>query len=156
VATALSLLSDRRLAGLLDAGTPGTAGIGGRTVTLEVGGVPVFAKQLPLTDLERRPELGLFRRHGSYDRRYTMGHFLTWPAAALDPGGDHDAAIRACATGVLPGPLRTAPARAQRLLLRHATTAAMMNGFFEALITTSKHTPDPFSSDSPGGGRSTR
>jgi len=99
VATALSLLSDRRLAGLLDAGTPGTAGIGGRTVTLEVGGVPVFAKQLPLTDLERRPELGLFRRHGSYDRRYTMGHFLTWPAAALDRCAPHRRAPSACCCG---------------------------------------------------------
>ncbi|WP_329027987.1 protein kinase family protein [Streptomyces sp. NBC_01423] len=54
--TALALRSDRGLRELLDAGTPLGAGIGGRTVLLNVEGVPVFVKQVRLTDLERRPE----------------------------------------------------------------------------------------------------
>lgn len=54
--TALALRSDRGLRELLDAGTPLGAGIGGRTVLLDVEGVPVFVKQVRLTDLERRPE----------------------------------------------------------------------------------------------------
>ena len=31
-------------------------GIGGRTTRLDVGGVPVLVKRIPLTDPERRPE----------------------------------------------------------------------------------------------------
>ncbi|WP_129788315.1 protein kinase family protein [Promicromonospora panici] len=56
VSTALSLCSDRRLRGLVDAGTPIGFGIGGKTVLLEVEGTPVFVKQVRLTDLELRPE----------------------------------------------------------------------------------------------------
>ncbi|UTT60378.1 protein kinase family protein [Cellulosimicrobium cellulans] len=56
VSTALSLHSDRRLRELVDAGTPTGSGIGGQTVRVEVGGVPVFVKRVRLTDLERRPE----------------------------------------------------------------------------------------------------
>lgn len=56
VATALALCGDRRLRELVDAAVPAGAGIGGRTVLLEVDGTPVFVKQVPLTDLERRPE----------------------------------------------------------------------------------------------------
>jgi len=56
VSTSLALCSDRRLHELVDAATPIGSGIGGRTVLLEVDGTPVFVKQVPLTDLERRPE----------------------------------------------------------------------------------------------------
>ncbi|MFD6139484.1 protein kinase family protein [Promicromonospora sp. NPDC060271] len=54
--TALSLYSDSRLRELVDAATPIGSGIGGRTVLLEVEGIPVFVKQVRLTDLELRPE----------------------------------------------------------------------------------------------------
>ncbi|GGT00745.1 hypothetical protein GCM10010176_050890 [Nonomuraea spiralis] len=55
VASTLALHSDRRLAGLLErAGALGT-GIGGASALLDVDGVPVFAKRVPLTDLEREP-----------------------------------------------------------------------------------------------------
>lgn len=56
VSTSLALCSDRRLQELVDAATPIGSGIGGKTVLLEVDGIPVFVKQVPLTDLERRPE----------------------------------------------------------------------------------------------------
>jgi hypothetical protein len=56
VSTALSLCSDRRLQELLDAAPTSGAGIGGRTVLLEIEGVPVFVKQVRLTDVERAPD----------------------------------------------------------------------------------------------------
>lgn len=40
----------------MNGATPVRSGIGGKTVLLEVDGAPVFVKQIPLTDLERRPE----------------------------------------------------------------------------------------------------
>ncbi|MGW4461521.1 serine/threonine protein phosphatase [Micromonospora sp. NPDC004704] len=55
VSTALALLGDRQLGALVDDAPPIVAGIGGSAVALEVEGVPVFAKRVPLTDLERQP-----------------------------------------------------------------------------------------------------
>lgn len=40
----------------MDAAAPIGAGIGGKSVLLEVAGTPVFVKRVPLTDLERQPE----------------------------------------------------------------------------------------------------
>jgi hypothetical protein len=57
VAEALAGLGDDELAARVEGGTPLGVGIGGRTTRLDVGGVPVFVKRIPLTDLERRPEL---------------------------------------------------------------------------------------------------
>ncbi|PBC70246.1 hypothetical protein BX265_7643 [Streptomyces sp. TLI_235] len=54
--TALALCSDRGLRELVDAAVPLGSGIGGRSALLEVAGTPVFVKQVPLTDLELRPE----------------------------------------------------------------------------------------------------
>lgn len=56
LATSLALLSDRELERLVASGTPNGVGIGGRSTLIEVDGVRVFVKQMPLTDLERRPE----------------------------------------------------------------------------------------------------
>ncbi|MFI5673729.1 protein kinase family protein [Streptomyces cellulosae] len=56
IATALSLLSDRELADLVASGTPNGQGVGGRSTLIEVGGVRVFVKRVPLTDTERLPE----------------------------------------------------------------------------------------------------
>jgi hypothetical protein len=56
VSTALALLSDRRLADLVDAAPLAGSGVGGTNVRLEIEGVRVFAKRVPLTDLERQPE----------------------------------------------------------------------------------------------------
>ncbi|HZP52972.1 hypothetical protein [Actinocrinis sp.] len=56
VATALAVKSDAELAELLAGGRSQGAGIGGSAVALEVAGVTVFAKSIPLTDLELRSE----------------------------------------------------------------------------------------------------
>lgn len=56
VSTALALYSDHALRELVDAAVPMGAGIGGKSALLEVAGVPVFVKRVPLTDLERQPE----------------------------------------------------------------------------------------------------
>ncbi|WP_433720566.1 hypothetical protein ACQP2Y_36010 [Actinoplanes sp. CA-051413] len=55
VAAALTGLDDDELATRVDTATPLGVGIGGRTARLDVAGVPVFVKRIPLTDLERRP-----------------------------------------------------------------------------------------------------
>lgn len=55
VSTALALLSDERLAGVVAAARPLGAGIGGRSAVLEIEGRPVFVKRVPLTDRERLP-----------------------------------------------------------------------------------------------------
>ncbi|RAG81065.1 protein kinase family protein [Streptacidiphilus pinicola] len=56
VSTALALHSDHALRALVDAAEPIGAGIGGKAALLEVAGVPVFVKRVPLTDLERQAE----------------------------------------------------------------------------------------------------
>ncbi|WP_285706460.1 serine/threonine protein phosphatase [Microtetraspora sp. NBRC 16547] len=56
VSSALALHSDRRLAELVDHAPVAGSGIGGTSVLLDVDGVPVFAKRIPLTDLERHPD----------------------------------------------------------------------------------------------------
>ncbi|MFE4772987.1 protein kinase family protein [Streptomyces sp. NPDC056713] len=56
VSTSLALCSDRRLRELVDTAAPIGSGIGGKSALLEVDGTSVFVKQVPLTDLERRPE----------------------------------------------------------------------------------------------------
>jgi len=56
VGTVLRLLDDDAFRKLVAAGEPLGEGIGGPTRRVDVDGIPVFVKQLPLTDLERRPE----------------------------------------------------------------------------------------------------
>ncbi|MFE5663883.1 protein kinase family protein [Streptomyces niveus] len=74
VGTALSVLSDRRLAELVAGAVPLGSGLGGRSAELDVDGTRVFVKRVPLTDLELRPkhlrstanlfELPLFYQYG--------------------------------------------------------------------------------------------
>ncbi|MBB4760705.1 serine/threonine protein phosphatase [Amorphoplanes digitatis] len=52
----LAALRDGEVEALLAEAAASAAGIGGTTVTVQVGGLPVFVKRVPLTDLERRPE----------------------------------------------------------------------------------------------------
>jgi hypothetical protein len=54
--TRLSLLSDHQLTALLAEATPLGTGIGGAASTLQIDGVRVFVKAVPLTQRERRPE----------------------------------------------------------------------------------------------------
>ena len=52
VSASLADYDDAALAALLHTTPGGPAGVGGGSSTLEVGGIPVFAKQIPLTDRE--------------------------------------------------------------------------------------------------------
>ncbi|MGI5488601.1 serine/threonine protein phosphatase [Microtetraspora malaysiensis] len=54
VASTLALHSDRQLGESLEQAQTLGSGIGGTSVLLDIDGVPVFAKRIPLTDLERR------------------------------------------------------------------------------------------------------
>ncbi|MFI6253891.1 protein kinase family protein [Streptomyces sp. NPDC051016] len=56
VGARLSLFSDRRLADAVCAAPGLGSGIGGRSAEMEVEGVRVFVKRVPLTDVELRPE----------------------------------------------------------------------------------------------------
>lgn len=56
VGAQLSLLSDRRLGDAVAAAQALGSGIGGRRGQMEVAGIPVFVKRIPLTDIELRPE----------------------------------------------------------------------------------------------------
>ena len=52
----LAQASDAALAGRVETGRKRSVGIGGTTVQIDVEGLPVFVKRLPLTDRERHPE----------------------------------------------------------------------------------------------------
>jgi hypothetical protein len=52
VSASLASHSDADLAALLESGRSGGVGVGGGTTVLDVDGVPVFAKRIPLTDRE--------------------------------------------------------------------------------------------------------
>ncbi|ARF52978.1 hypothetical protein [Streptomyces gilvosporeus] len=56
VSTSLALCSDRALRELVDTAAPIGSGIGGKSALLEVAGIPIFVKRVPLTDLERQRE----------------------------------------------------------------------------------------------------
>jgi hypothetical protein len=56
ISTTLACLSDRQLAHLLSTAETAHSGIGGKSLLLEIDGLPVFVKRVPLTDLERQPE----------------------------------------------------------------------------------------------------
>jgi hypothetical protein len=56
VASSLALLSDRRLRDRVDEARVIGSGIGGTSMLLHAEDTPVFVKQVPLTDLERRAE----------------------------------------------------------------------------------------------------
>jgi hypothetical protein len=56
VSTSLALLSDGQLSRLVDEAPLLATGIGGTAVSLDIEGVSVFVKRVPLTDPERRPE----------------------------------------------------------------------------------------------------
>jgi hypothetical protein len=56
VSESLARLSDGRLNELVDSGTVLGSGIGGTTVLVRVGEMPIFVKRVPLTELERQPE----------------------------------------------------------------------------------------------------
>ncbi|MCX5008985.1 protein kinase family protein [Streptomyces sp. NBC_00638] len=56
VGARLSLLSDRRLEDAVASAPSLGSGIGGRSAEMEIEGIRVFVKRVPLTDIEVRPE----------------------------------------------------------------------------------------------------
>jgi hypothetical protein len=56
VSTALALLNDHQLGQLVATAQAIGSGIGGTSALLDIAGVPVFVKRIPLTDLERHPQ----------------------------------------------------------------------------------------------------
>ena len=115
VSSQLAPLSDHRLSLLVDGATAAGAGIGGSTATLEVGGVPVSVKRIPLTDLERRPEhvrstANLFELPGFYQYGVGSAGFGAWRELAVHTmttewvlAGDHQGFPLMYHWRVLPG-----------------------------------------------------
>jgi hypothetical protein len=88
VSTTLARYSDQAIGELLAAARRLGAGIGGTSALAEVGGVPVFVKRLPLTDLERQPgaELStanLFRMPGFCHYNIGAPGFGSWRELAV-------------------------------------------------------------------------
>ncbi|MEU4221380.1 hypothetical protein, partial [Actinoplanes sp. NPDC026623] len=84
----LAGLGDREVSALLAGAGASTAGIGGTTQTVTVGGLPVFVKRVPLTDLERRAEnvgstANLFRLPPFYQYGIGSTGFGTWREVAV-------------------------------------------------------------------------
>ena len=77
VATALAVQSDAQLAGLLADGSAAGSGLGGSVVTLDVEGVPVLAKSIPLTEVELRPE-----HRGSTADPFGLPTFYQYPVGS--------------------------------------------------------------------------
>lgn len=81
VATALAVQSDADLAGLLADGRAAGSGIGGTVVTLDVEGIAVFAKSVPLTEVELRPENRM-----STANRFDLPTFYQYPMGSAGFG----------------------------------------------------------------------
>ncbi|MFJ1756387.1 protein kinase family protein [Kitasatospora sp. NPDC088134] len=78
----LAELTDRQVAEL--AAGVGTAGLGGRTGTVEVGGTPVFVKRVPLTAPEReRTTANVFGLPGCYQYGIGSAGFGAWRELAV-------------------------------------------------------------------------
>ena len=56
ISAQLTSLSDEKLLEQLENARPLHTGVGGKSVLMTIGGVPVFVKKVPLTDLEQQPE----------------------------------------------------------------------------------------------------
>jgi hypothetical protein len=78
VATALAVQSDADLVGLLARGRAPGLGFAGAVATLDVEGVTVFAKSIPLTDIESRP-----------DNRRSTANLFDLPTFYQYPAGSH-------------------------------------------------------------------
>ena len=92
-ATALSLLSDRRLGELLAAARPIGSGIGGSTAELDVEGTRVFVKQIPLTELEQRSEHAM-----STANLFGLPAFYQYPLGSAGFGAWRELAAHVMAT----------------------------------------------------------
>lgn len=92
VSTALALLNDHQLGRLVATAQAIGSGIGGTSALLDIVGVPVFVKRIPLTDLERAPgnvmstanvfELPTFCQYGVVE--YGSSGFGAWRELAAN------------------------------------------------------------------------
>jgi len=84
----LALLSDSALERMVDQAPPGTPGIGGTSASVEVGGVRVFVKQVPVTGRELLPgnvrsTANLFGLPGFYQYGLGSAGFGAWRELAV-------------------------------------------------------------------------
>jgi hypothetical protein len=108
------------------------SGIGGTSVSLEIEGWPVFAKRVPLTDLERRPDnvmstANVFQLPTCYQYGVGSAGFGAWRELA---------AYVMTTNWVLGGRYAGFP-------LRYAPVAVVMNDFYWKLFGESRATPYP-------------
>lgn len=94
VSSGLASLTDSQLTALLDGAMPAGVGIGGATWRLAVEGVPVFAKAVPLTDLERRAE-----HVGSTANVFRLPMFYQYGVGSTGFGAWREVAVHALTTG---------------------------------------------------------
>jgi hypothetical protein len=92
-ATALAVQSDADLAGLLAEGRAAGTGIGGTVVTLDVEGVAVFAKSVPLTEAELRTENRM-----STANLFDLPTFYQYPVGSAGFGAWRELAAHAMTT----------------------------------------------------------
>jgi hypothetical protein len=121
VGEVLTRLTDHELAERVDGAMPLGTGIGGTSKLLKLDGVPVFVKRVPLTDLERRPEL-----EGSTANIFGLPTFIHYGLGSVGGGAWRELAVHTMTTEwvlagehegfpllyhwrVLPAPPRPAP-----------------------------------------------
>lgn len=120
VAPAPALRADDTLAALVGGDArPGAAGIGGRTATLDVAGVPVFVKQVPVTALDLRHPHATANLFGAADALPVRGRLDRLRRLFLGPPG------------------------AEAVMRRYARRALVTGAFFDALVTGDKTAPYP-------------
>ncbi|MGW3820099.1 protein kinase family protein [Streptomyces sp. NPDC005046] len=94
VGARLSLLSDRRLEDAVASAPSLGSGIGGRSAEMEVEGIRVFVKRVPLTDIELRPE------HARSTRNlFDLPLFYQYGAGSAGFGAWRELAAHAMTTG---------------------------------------------------------
>lgn len=79
VATSLAAHTDADLAALVDGSAPLGVGVGGGSSIADVGGVPVFVKRIPITDLELAHPLSTANLFGMPVRRQYGMYRLAGP-----------------------------------------------------------------------------
>ncbi|MBX9976655.1 MAG: protein kinase family protein [Alphaproteobacteria bacterium] len=83
----LESLSDRELETILSAGASAQTGMGGTSVIIEIEGVPVFVKMVPLNDVEGSPEnrkstKNIFGLPSTYQYGFMSAGFNVWREVA--------------------------------------------------------------------------
>ncbi|MEU4540768.1 hypothetical protein AB0G15_38640 [Streptosporangium sp. NPDC023825] len=135
VASALALRSDRQLAASLEHAQVMGSGIGGSSVLLDVAGVPVFAKRVLLTDVERHAGNVM-----STANLFGVPAFCQYGLVEVGGPARRNDYIRACAAGAEPA---GAPPAAAAVIRRYAPVAAAMNDFYWDLFGVDRATPYP-------------